>query len=274
MRPLLLFMLVLLLFPSCDKNPNDKRAPEIPPIETLFVDFSKLENISKSVEMTKTNWIYSATTVTVWNLLVWSNFVVPAAAFKAAMNTNPEVINDVTWTWQWEYPIPEFNNVYNARLVGTLETASTVKWEMYISKSGDDDPFTDFLWFEGTSDTDGNSGEWILYHSHQYDEKTIQVEWKKESDEVSEVSYSYVRKLNNLGTSDKFYGSTLTYGLQDNEFDAYLHIHAYDFQTEDFADTEIEWNRTDYSGHIKSEKFFKDTEWHCWDMDGNDISCN
>ena len=78
----------------------------------------------------------------------------------------------------------------------------------------------------------------------------------------------------NLGTSDKFYGSTLTYGLQDNEFDAYLHIHAYDFQTEDFADTEIEWNRTDYSGHIKSENFFKDTEWHCWDMDGNDISCN
>jgi len=273
MKPLICFFLIIVIFTSCEKNPSDKKAPEIPPVETLFIDLSEMEDVNKSAEITKTNWIYSATTVTVWNITVWSAFAVPTAAFKNAFNNQPTVINDVTWTWQWEYAVEGFNSEYTARLVGTLETASSVSWEMYISKSGDN-AFEDFLWFEGTSDTDGKSGQWILYYSPQFQDKMVQVDWKIEGEEVWEVMYTYVRKINNLGVSDKFYGSTLTYGLQENVFDAFLHIHAYNYQAADFKDTEIEWNRSDYSGHIKDEYFYGDTEWHCWDKDQNDIVCN
>ncbi len=273
MKPLIYFLLFLIVFTSCEKDPADKKAPEIPPVETLFIDFGEIGDVGKSAEALKTNWIYSATKVTIWNIAVWSTFAVPAAAFKLAFNNTPEVINDVTWTWQWKYAVTGFNNEYTARLVGTLETASTIKWEMYISKSGDN-AYEDFLWFEGTSDIDGKSGQWILYYNYEYQDKTVQVDWKIEADEIGEVKYTYVRKLNDLRVDDKFYGSTLTYGLQDNEFDAYMQIHAYNYQAEDFKDTEIEWNRTDYSGHIKDEYFYSDTDWHCWDNNQNDISCN
>lgn len=273
MKPLIYFLLLLVIFASCEKSPADKKAPEIPPVETLFINLSQMEDVNKSAEVAKTNWTYSATTVTVWNITVWSVFTVPAAAFKSAFNSQPQVINDVTWTWQWEYTVEGFNSEYTARLVGTLETASSIKWEMYISKSGDN-AFEEFLWFEGTSDTDGKNGQWTLYHSPDSPAKMVQVDWTIEGDEVGQVKYTYVRKLNDLGVDDKFYGSTLTYGLQDSVFDAYLHIHAYNFQAKDFKDTEIEWNRSDYSGHIKDEYFYGDTDWHCWDADQNDTVCN
>ena len=273
MKPLFLFFLALFILASCEKDPTDKNAPEIPPVETMFMDFGEMANMNKSAEFVKTNWIYSATTVTAWNSITWSALAIPVAAFKSAVNQKPEVIDNVTWTWQWQYTVEGFNNEYTARLVGTLETANTVKWEMYISKSGDS-PFEDFLWFEGTSETNVKSGQWILYHSPEYPEKVIEVDWIKEGQEVGEITYSYVRKLNDLRVEDKFYGSTLTFGLQESVFDAYMHLHAYDFESEQFEDTEIEWSRSDYSGRIKAEQFFQDTDWHCWDAEGNNADCS
>ena len=78
-------------------------------------------------------------------------------------------------------------------LLGTLE-ADQVKWEMYITKTGIE-PFDEFLWFEGTSKIDGKSGQWILYHSAAFPEKTVQIDWKKEAEEVGEIKYTYVREF-------------------------------------------------------------------------------
>lgn len=274
MKPFLFMLISLLIFTACEKDPDEKKAPEIPPVETFYIDFGEMANTNKSAESGKTNWIYSATTIGAWNIITWSKLAIPVAAFKSAINQTPEVIDDVTWTWQWTYTIEGFNNEYTARLIGKLETASGVKWQMYVSKNGEDNSFEDFLWFEGTSDTDGKSGNWIVYHSPGYNERIILIDWTKESEEIGEITYSYVRKLNDLRLPDEFNGSTLTYGLQDSELDAYVHFHTYNAQKDAFVDTEIEWNRSDYSGHIKAEHFFNDTDWHCWDADGNDVDCN
>jgi len=272
MKPLLFSLICLLIFTACEKDPEDKKAPDIPPLATMYIDLGEMTDITKSIETGKTNWVYSATTLTVWNALVWSRLALPVAAFESATSYQPEVINDVTWTWQWEYPIPN-NDEYTARLTGTLQTASTIKWEMYISKTGDG-TYEDFLWFEGTSATNGKDGQWIVYCSPDYPEKLLQIDWKIEEEQIGEIEYTYLRKLNDSRVSDKFYGSTLAYGLQeDNNFDAFANISAYDFQTEQTGSTEMEWNRTSYWGHVKAELFFGDNEWHCWDNYGNDVDC-
>lgn len=271
MKQYLAIMLGVLIFTSCDNKDLARTAPDIPPVETMVFDFGNMADLNKSAHATKINWGYSALNVGIWSGIIGTTFAVPVAAFRAAFGQQPTVVSDLIW--QWEYSVEGFTNQYNARLVGELESASKIKWEMFISKSGIN-PFDEFLWFEGTSNIDGKSGQWILYHSAAFPEQTIQIDWKKEDNQVGEITYTYVREKDDQRLADKFYGSTLTYGLQDSELDAFVTIHAYNFQSGIFSDTNIEWSRTSYNGHVKAEHFFNDTNWHCWDSQGADIECD
>jgi hypothetical protein len=269
MKKLTVFLILCVVFFSCKKDENLGIAPELPPAETMVIDFSKFGGSEKSAFLLRSNWLYSAKTVGVWNVIIGTTFAVPVAAFKMAVNHEAESLGNSTW--QWQYSVDGFTSQYTARLVGKLETAQ-VKWEMYISKEGVDS-FDEFLWFEGTSGIDRKSGQWILYHSAGFPDRTVQVDWKKEDVEVGEIKYTYIREMNDQGLTDSFNGSTLTYGLQDQHFDVYVNVHAFNIQTQSFADTFIEWNRTDFGGHVKAEHFFNDTNWHCWDSQGYDTEC-
>jgi hypothetical protein len=172
----------------------------------------------------------------------------------------------------WTYSVDGFASQYNAKLIAK-RTTSQINWKMYISKTGIGS-FDEMLWFEGTSMLDGKSGQWILYHSPQFPEKTVQIDWKKQYDMVGEVKYTLVRELNDDRQPEKAFGSYLAYGLQNETFDTYVNTHVYYEQTSSFQDTFIEWSRNNYSGHVKAEQFFFDTEWHCWDTTGNDANCH
>lgn len=264
-----ILLLLVIVVSSCKKDETPGNAPVLPPAETMVIDFSKFGTTEKSASLLRSNWLYAATTVGAWNIIIGTTFAVPVAAFKIAINHQPQKIDGSTW--QWQYTVDGFTSQYSARLTGKLE-ATKVIWEMYISKEGIES-FEEFLWFEGTSNIDGTSGNWILYHSAGFPEKTVQIDWKKEDAEVGEIKYSYIRELNNQRQSDDFNGSTLTYGLQDEVFDVYVSVHAFDNQIQEFSDTFIEWNRTDYTGRVKAEHYFSDTSWHCWDNQGYDIEC-
>lgn len=270
MKQLTFLLIILLSISSCKKDNIRKDAPQLPPVETMVIDFGELAQTQKSTSFEKSNWLYSAVTVGVWNTLIGTTFAVPVAAFKLAFNHQATKIEDLKW--QWQYTVDGFTSQYTARLVGTLESTQ-VRWEMYITKTGIDS-FDEFLWFEGTSNLDGNSGKWILYHSAEFPEETVQIDWIRESGVVGEIIYTYVRELNDARVADPFNGSTLTYGLQEGDFDIYVNVHAYDFQNQAFYDTFIEWSRTSYIGHVKSEIFFSDTDWHCWDSQGDNVDCN
>ncbi len=271
MKHLFTAALLLLLFSSCkDEVEQFNEAPKIPPVETMVIDFGKMADYTKSAAFSKTNWLYSATTVGTWNMIIGTTFAVPVAAFHKAIETEHTVVDNVTW--QWEYEVTGFTSKYFARLVGQLQT-DEIKWEMYISKEGIDS-FDEFLWFEGTSKIDGLSGHWTLYHSAVFPEKTVEIDWKRENEELGEIKYTYVREKNDMRETDYFNGSTLTYGLQDEEFDIYVNIHAWDTNTSQFNDTFIEWSRSNYTGRVKAENFYSDNNWHCWDAEGNDIECN
>jgi hypothetical protein len=268
-------LIVILILSSCQKD-ETIQAPAIPPAGTMVIDFGNLADANKSGSITKnelvtkTNWLISATTVGVWNVIIGTTFAVPVAAFKTSFNQTPSKINNTTW--EWDYSVNGFTSQYSARLVGTLQT-NQVNWEMFISKTGIDS-FDEFLWFEGTSALDGKSGQWILYNSAEFPDKTVQIDWQKEGDEVGNIKYTYIREINSLNQPDNFNGSYLICGLQDETFDAYVTVHTYDNQAESFTDSYIEWSRSDFSGHIKAEYFFNDSEWHCWDSTGNDVDCN
>lgn len=264
------FLILVVLMSSCKKEDADGISPELPPAETMIVDFSKFTDSNKSAVPQRINWLYSVTTVGVWNVIIGTTFAVPVASFKHAFSSKPVKTGD--YSWQWQYDVDGFTSRYTARLTGTLETGQ-VKWEMYISKEGIDS-FDEFLWFEGISKSDGKSGWWLLYHSPSFQEETVRVDWKKEDVEVGDIKYTYVRELNNSGQPDPFKGSTLQYGLKEGTFDAWIHTHTWDHSNQVFNDTQIEWSRTKFNGWVKAPHFFNDSNWHCWDEQGVDIECD
>jgi hypothetical protein len=270
MKQLLATALMAMFFFSCDTENLNPVPPTLPPVESMIVDFGELANATKSAEISKTNWLYSASTVGTWSVILATTFAVPVEAFRTAVKTQPNKIDDLTW--QWQFLVEGFTSQYAGRLIGKLQ-ATEVKWEMYITKKGIE-PFDEFLWFDGTSNVNGKSGQWILYHSAAFPEKTIQIDWKKEDEKIGEIKYTYVRQNNDFGQKDNFNGSTLTFGLQNNAFDIFVNTHTYNAQVKAFNDTFIEWSSTSYSGHVKAEHFYNDNNWHCWDSQGNDITCN
>ena len=263
-----LLLSAIVLF-SCEKTDDSAGAPEIPPIESMLIDLGTITNISKSATTNNTNWFYSSRSVGAWNAIIATTFAVPVASFKAAFSQRPEKVDELTW--QWSYSVTGFTNQYSARLLGKIES-DHVKWEMYISKDGIDS-FDEFMWFEGTSNLEKNGGQWILYHSAEFPEETIQIDWQKESDKVGEIRYTYIRELNNNREQDPFKDSYLIYGLRDEAFDIYVNMHAFSNELNSFADTFIEWNSTDLTGRVMAEHFYSNTNWHCWDINGNDIDC-
>lgn len=260
------------LFLSCEKQ-KEEEPPALPPYESMAVDFSSFVNSQKAAlgdqNQTTVNFDFAAGTVGFWNLLLTVHLAVPVASFYQSFSHQPVLIGDKTW--QWSYNVTGFVATYTARLVGTVRE-NDVKWEMYISKAGVD-PFDEFMWYEGTSDLDGMGGQWILYHSAEFQEKTLQIDWTKENEEIGGVKYTAIRELKDDRTEEPFYGSNLTYGLQEGDFNAFYNIHFYDIWTQQFVDCFIDWNSTQYNGRVKAEYHFKDTNWHCWDGSGYDTDC-
>ena len=264
---LIILIFGILIF-SCEKKETTTTPPDIPPVESMKIDFGQLAEI-KSVDISTTNWSLAAGTVGFWSSIIGTTLVVPVSAFVASFDHQPTQIDNKTW--QWQYDVTRFTSTYTARLVAKLQT-DQVKWEMYISKIGINS-FDEFLWFEGTSALDGNSGQWILYYSADFQDKLLQIDWQKDGENVGQVKYTYVREQNNQNAPDMYFGSTLTYGLQNKELDAYVNVHVYSPVKTDFTDINIEWSTTNFNGHIKSDLYYNDTDWHCWDISGNDIDC-
>lgn len=273
---------IILLLPlnnGCKKT-EDKTPPELPPYESMAIDFSKLKVASKSISQaqvefpvenmqTKTNWQFAAGTVGFWNTLLGLTLVVPVASFYSAISQKATYLGNAKW--EWKYSLTGLLSTYSARLTGEVR-ASDIKWEMYITKTGDNS-FPEFKWFEGTSSLDGNSGQWILYHSYQFQEELLQIDWTKTAEKIGQIKYTYVRVLNDNRVIDKFNGSYLTFGLQSSYYDAYYNIHFYESITQQFVDAYIEWSTTLYYGHVKAFYKFNDNNWHCWDNTGTDIVC-
>jgi len=270
MKKLMMFLLTAavlnLTFISCERDKIVDK-PALPPLESMKIDFSNFSDEGKSATdiQTNANYGWARLNVIYFNIILTGTLVVPVAAFAHSFSQEATFIGDATW--QWEYSVPGFAATHYARLTGEVRD-NDVKWEMYITKEGVGG-FEEFLWFEGTSANDGNSGEWLLYHSPGHPDAFLQIDWQRNGDEMGEVKYTIVRELNDLGTPNVDFNSYVEAGKTDAVLDAYYNI--YVANGDRYVD--IEWSTTEYNGRIRDQVWFGTEAWKCWDSNGNDVDC-
>lgn len=272
----LVITLVVILFGGCAKKDN---APTLPPANSMSIDFSNFSAGNKSVDInpqtkginTNINWFLASTTAGFWNIILTVNLVVPVAAFKKAVETTPVYMNNNTW--EWKFNVAAIGSTYNARLSGQIKTDS-VHWEMFISKDGAG-AFPEFSWFTGTSALDGKGGQWILNHSQAFPISLLKIDWAVTGKDIGSLKYTYIRELKDNGAADLFKTSYIQYGLTTGTLNAFYTVHFNNSTTtSDFKDVYIEWSTTAHNGHIKALHYYQDSNWHCWDGTGVDVTCN
>jgi hypothetical protein len=276
MKHALSFILTLailnLMLVSCERQQKDT-PPELPPYESMVIDFSKftvqekdaIADLKSTCDTTMNNYQFAAFNVGLFSIIITVTLVVPVAAFYHSFSVEPVFLGDATWQWSCNYNV--IGGTYSARLTGQVR-ASDVKWEMYISKAGIGG-FDEFKWYEGTSNLDGTGGQWVLNHSAQFPEPMLQIDWERTGTEVGEVTYTDVRELNNNRTPNANYGSYIEAGRTDADRDAYYNIHL----ESNGYDVFIEWSTTEYYGRVMAETSYLGPGWHCWDSYGYDIEC-
>jgi hypothetical protein len=259
------------LLTSCKKDKGTP--PTVPAAESMAIDFSNFSTGTKSAAadmpkgVNEINWDYAALMAGYWKTIIAGTLAVPVAAFKLAVDQTPTFVSDKTW--QWNVTVTVLSVSYTARLTGQTRT-SDVLWNMYISKTGTGS-FTDFLWFTGTSKTDGTGGQWVLNYSPTFNEHVLQIDWTGTGTDVTSVKYTYVRALNDARAADPFKDSYIEYGSTTGTYNSYYHIYFY-YLTE-FYDANVEWSSTGIIGRAKCLKYFGDSVWHCWDAVHVDAIC-
>jgi len=274
-----LFLTVVFVsaFWGCEKKKDS--APALPPAETMSIDFSNFatsgksgdsDRIFKDVTVSeKTNWTLASTIAGVWNLILGANLVIPVASFGVAVDQTPVYLDNMKW--QWSYNFNVIGATYKARLTGEIRT-SDVKWEMYVTKEGVG-AFAELLWYSGTSNLDGKSGQWILNYSQAFPEPALQIDWKITGEDVGYIKYTYIRDLKDNRSVDPFKTSSIEYGLTTATLNAFYNIHQNTGVSGVFNDINIEWSTSAHNGHIKANFYYHDVLWHCWNGVGDDISC-
>lgn len=263
----LIFAFAGLFFHSCKKDKGDP--PALPPAESMFIDFSNFETGKKSeVSVPKgtetSSWEFAAGVAFFWNTVIYTTLAVPVKAFELATSNTPSYVEDKTW--QWSYNATVLNVTYKARLTGQIRT-SDVQWKMYIAREGTGG-FSEFIWFEGTSDLDGTGGQWTLNQSSQSPVPILRIDWTKTGEAVGMIKCTYVK------TGDAFKDSFIEYGLKSNApLNAYYTIHIYNSTFQQFYDLDVEWSPSVHNGRVRCPAHFGNSDWYCWDSNYLNVDC-
>jgi hypothetical protein len=256
---------------SCKKDKGNP--PTVPSSKSMTIDFSNFSSGTKSgvADMTKgvneINWDFAATIAGTWNYVIATTLAIPVAAFKIAADQTPTYLSDKTW--QWSFNVSVLSVTYTARLTGQVRS-SDVLWNMYISKTGTGS-FTDFLWFTGTSKSDGTGGQWVLNYSPAFNEQLLQIDWTGSGTDVTYVKYTYLRALTDARLEDKFKNSYIEYGISTGTYNRYYNVHFY--YLSEFKDANVVWSSTGIIGKVKCLLFFGDNNFYCWDALHVDTTC-
>jgi hypothetical protein len=270
MKKLLLTTLIVTLpvfyFYSCKKDKGDP--PILPPYESMVIDFSNFTSLKRSAEAPSdakgtesSTWQFAAGVANVWSDLISSNIEIPLASYEASSGNNPSYVSGNLWQWSYDFTVDGVT--YKTKLKGDI-TTNSVSWKMYITKdvSGG---YTDFLWVEGTSKTDGSGGQWNFQQSPQSALQIFRTDWTKSGDQVSSVKYTYMKNDTNKDSYINYYTVTTS------SFDAGYYIH---FSDGLYSDSEIEWNINTFDGRLKCVDYLQDENWYCWDTNKINKVCD
>lgn len=255
----------VLLFSGCKKD-DDKdldKAPQVPPVASMSMDFSGFSNPSDTISgrsfATYHHWGYSYLNVLAWHTVVSVGMVVPVAAFTEALN-HEAVYNPDAGNWMWSYNVSADNAVYLAKLTGEVQSDS-VYWEMKISRSN---AFNDFLWYYGKSAVNNSGGYWVLMQNPASPGKMLHIDWHRSSETTGDLKYT------NIIPGDAQKGAYIAFGTMTGNYNRFYEI----YNKLANNHTNIEWHHEQRFGHVKDPSHFYDTNWHCWDENLRDVQCD
>jgi len=271
---LLLFFSV---FQSCQKdpieNPDELVAPSLPPAESFIMPFTGYEDLDttglhsngdldeRGGPTSFRNWFYAGSNLVVWNLIVGVNMAIPVASFLEAFNH--DAVYDGQGAFIWSYDFNLGNDTFMANLSARLiNNNQDVEWIMNISKVGG---FTNVEWYRGVTSRDNSRASWSLNHRPNNPQSLLDILHEKDL-ATGEISTRYTNRI----PSDPNNGDYIEYRTSNgNTFNR-----AYDvFRANNNEMLEVEWKAPSGEGRVRNPNFFTDNDWHCWDQDLRDTTC-
>ncbi|MBX2870457.1 MAG: hypothetical protein KTR30_00100 [Saprospiraceae bacterium] len=265
------------VFQSCQKdsieNPEEQVAPTLPPAESFIMPFTGYEDIDTTGLINNgglderggpnsfRNWFYAGSNIVVWNVILGVNMAIPVASFLEAFNH--DAVYDGQGAFIWAYDFTLGNDTFLAELSARLiNNNQEVEWVMNISKVGG---FTNVEWYRGVTSRDNSRASWTLNHRPNNPEPLIDILHEKDI-ATNQISTRYT----NLIPNNENNGDYIEYKTSINsDFNR-----AYDvFRANTNELLEIEWNAPSGEGRVRNSDFFNDKDWHCWDQDLRDTSC-
>lgn len=248
---------------SCKKEKKPDQ-PQLPPIESMIMDFSDFAqspSTTKGIPTVYDNFINAYVNVLVWTTASGSAVIIPAFAYNEILTNSGGAgyIGDDTWVWIRKFTFS--TQSYVATLTAVRLNNEQFSMEMSIALSTH--PDQGVVWFDGVVRYDHTHALWNFYKHDNEQVKVLEVEWNKNYETgVSDLMYTYVEP-----EQDET-GSYITFGINpDNEYDAYYTIS----MLENIID--IEWSMKLKAGRVKNPLHFKDNDWHCWNNMLENIDC-
>ena len=231
--------------------------PSLPAPSTMDLDFGMFGSTGGS-DAVGTHFLTAGITVAVAQALTTLHLAVPAVVFAAAANNTPSFEED--GRWHWRYSASHQGQLWTSHLSGVVQ-GSNVVWDVRITAPQANPPLNEFVWFSGTSATDGTSGVWRFFDPQNPSSgvDVARIEWTHESEDVHEVIF---RSTAGPNAADQLTASH----DGDNRVVTF-------FDASENHTTEIGWNVATREGYIFSIHY-NNGQRSCWNGDLNNIACS
>lgn len=249
-------LVVSLLMSACSDNSSgvpDDDPPEVPETSPVEVDLSYFNDADAGSDEEYQTFnmasIYAQT---------GSAFLFNGLGFGSVyltMSENYEADYDDGW-WVWTYSYQDENGDFTIKTTAR-ETSSRHEWKVYLSGTFEDDEELDeFLFIDGYTTLDGDSGEWSYFIPDQGSTPSLHYEWTI----TSETEY----ESNSTIQSDDGEEFTVNYRVDGPEY--WLEMN--NPQTEGEV-VNIYWNTDSGTGYIE-----ENGDRQCWDQNYQQTSCS
>ncbi|MEX0646252.1 MAG: hypothetical protein WEA56_00395 [Balneolaceae bacterium] len=254
--PFFPLLVISLLVAACSDNSSgvpDEDPPEVPETSPVEVDLSYFNEADagtdEEYQAFNTASIYAQT---------GSAFLFNGLGFGSVylnMSEGYEPDFDDGW-WVWTYSYQDENGSITIKTTAR-ETSSAYEWKVYLSGTFDgEEDLEEFLFIDGYTSLDGNSGEWNYYIPDQGSSPSLHYEWNI----TSETAY----ESNSTIRSDD--GEEFNVDYQVDGAENWLEMSSPETEGDIVY---LYWNTESGTGY-----FEQNGERQCWDQNYQQTSCS
>lgn len=259
-----LILLMAFVATSCSDDPsslNSDEPPQLPPAESMEVDFSTFENNQKvqgAAALAGENFTQAVVRAIVMKAVVDINLAIPRALLTAASESDAEFNDEGEWVWSYTQNTGQ--QTYGVRLVASRENGGDVNWQFLVTNS--ELSIEDRLFFSGTTNADATRGTWTYYNlADETNEAVSEIQWEVSGEEEVDLRLDVVSDRNNNQ------GDYIDYTFDGTVKNA-VYYNAGDDET-----TELQWDVDTKAGFLIAPDF-NNGEQACWDGNFDNSSCS